>query len=141
MNFEINRRNALVISGLGIADHGWSQSLAYPIKPIKIIVPTPPGGGADYLARLIGQKLSTRLSQAVLIENRPGAAGDTAAEQVSKMAGDGYTIFIGAIAILALSPFLYKNLPAKIYVKYRPIEIREKIIIGVVGVYFNSKKC
>ena len=92
MNFEINRRNALVISGLGIADHGWSQSLAYPIKPIKIIVPTPPGGGADYLARLIGQKLSTRLSQAVLIENRPGAAGDTAAEQVSKMAGDGYTI-------------------------------------------------
>jgi len=111
MNFEINRRKALVISGFGMADHSWSQSMAYPTKPIKIIVPTPPGGGADYLARLIGQKLSTRLSQAVLIENRPGAAGDTAAEQVSKMAGDGYTIFIGAIAILALSPFLYKNLP------------------------------
>lgn len=109
--FEINRRKAMLIGGLGLTNRAWSEPSAYPLKPIKIIVPTPPGGGADYLARLIGQKLSARLSQSIVIENRPGAAGDTAAEQVSKMPGDGYTIFIGAIAILALSPFLYKNLP------------------------------
>ena len=98
----------------------------YPNRPIRFIVPTPPGGGADMLARLVGKKLSDSVGQPVIIDNRPGAAGNVAAGQVSRMPADGYTVFIGAIATLAISPSLYKSLP------YDPIKDFAPITMGVV---------
>ena len=98
----------------------------YPNRPMHFIVPTPPGGGADLLARVVGKKISDSVGQPVIIENRPGAGGNVAAAQVSRMPADGYTVFIGAIAPLAISPSLYKSLP------YDPIQDFAPITMGVV---------
>jgi tripartite-type tricarboxylate transporter receptor subunit TctC len=108
-DMKIDRRGAsLALLSLTVPA-AWAQAGAYPSRPVKLIVPTPPGGGADALARLVGKKLGDLLGQPVVIENRAGAAGNLAAEQVARMAPDGYTIFVGAIA-MAVSPALYKQI-------------------------------
>ncbi|GIK83184.1 MAG: MFS transporter [Alphaproteobacteria bacterium] len=83
----------------------------YPSKPIRFVVPFTPGGSNDVLARLIGQKLSDSLKQAVVVQNRPGAGGNIGAELVAKSAPDGYTFLIAANNIMAINPTLYKSLP------------------------------
>ncbi len=122
----ISRRTALAATLGALSVPAWAQGSGYPSKPIRLIVPTPPGGGADALARVIGQRLSEQMKQPFVIENRPGAAGNTAAEQVARMAPDGYNLFIGAIAPLAISPSLYKSLP------YDPIKDFTPISRGVL---------
>jgi tripartite-type tricarboxylate transporter receptor subunit TctC len=120
------RRSAVVATLGGLTLPARAQSEPYPSRPLKIIVPTPPGGGADAFARVIGARLGEQMKATVIIENRPGAAGNAAAEQVKRMAPDGYTLFIGAIAILAISPSLYKNLP------FDPLKDFSPITMGVV---------
>jgi tripartite-type tricarboxylate transporter receptor subunit TctC len=83
---------------------------AYPTRPIRMIVGFAPGGGTDLTARPIAQKMSELMGQQVLVENRPGAAGNIATEQVARAAPDGYTILMGTIAALAINPSLYGNL-------------------------------
>ena len=83
---------------------------AYPTKPIRMIVGFAPGGGTDLTARPVAQKMSELLGQQVIVENRPGAAGNIATEQVARAAPDGYTILMGTIAALAINPSLYGNL-------------------------------
>jgi len=82
----------------------------YPVKPIRMIVGFAPGGGTDLTARPVAQKLSELLGQQVIVENRPGAAGNIATEQVARAAPDGYTLLMGTIAALAINPSLYGNL-------------------------------
>jgi len=82
----------------------------YPTKPIRMIVGFAPGGGTDLTARPVAQKMSELLGQQVIVENRPGAAGNIATEQVVKAAPDGYTLLMGTIAALAINPSLYGNL-------------------------------
>src|SRR5262245_25174529 len=84
---------------------------SYPTKPIRLIVPNPPGGGVDILARAIGQPLSERLSQSVVVENRPGAGGTIGIGLVAKSPPDGYTLGMGVDATLAIAPALYRKLP------------------------------
>src|SRR6186997_3374832 len=81
----------------------------YPTKPIRLVVPWPPGGGTDVFARVIGQKLSERVGYNVVIDNRPGAAGNIGAEMVAKSPPDGYTIMLATIT-LATNPSMYKAL-------------------------------
>ncbi len=81
---------------------------AYPKQPVKIIVPYPPGGTSDILARAIGQKLTDALGQPVVVENKPGANGNLGADFVAKSPPDGYTLLLGDIGALAISPSLYK---------------------------------
>jgi len=83
----------------------------YPSRPIRILVPTPPGGGADTATRLIAKRMSETIGQPVLVENRPGAGGNVAAEYVARAPADGYTIYMGAIGPMAISPGLYRSLP------------------------------
>jgi tripartite-type tricarboxylate transporter receptor subunit TctC len=80
----------------------------YPIKPLRLIVPFAPGGGNDLLARLVSIQLAAGLGQQVLVDNRPGASGITATDIVAKAAPDGYTMLLGFIGPLALSPSLAK---------------------------------
>ena len=68
---------------------GAQTAAGYPAKPVRLIVPWPPGGGTDVFARVIGQKLAERLGYAVVIDNRPGAAGNIGAELVAKSPADG----------------------------------------------------
>ena len=82
----------------------------YPTKPIRMIVGFAPGGGTDLTARPVAQKMSELMGQQVIVENRPGAAGNIATEQVARAAADGYTILMGTIAALAINPSLYGNL-------------------------------
>jgi len=83
---------------------------SYPAKPIRFIVPFPPGGGNDTLARLIGQKLTAATGQQVIIDNRPGAGGAIGAEAAAKSAADGYTIFLAGVATHGINPNLRKKL-------------------------------
>src|SRR5450756_2801440 len=81
----------------------------YPNKPIRFVVPFPPGSTLDTVGRIMGQKLAERLGQPVVIDNRPGAGGNVGYEFVAKAKPDGYTFVINS-AGLAISPSLYKKL-------------------------------
>jgi tripartite-type tricarboxylate transporter receptor subunit TctC len=82
----------------------------YPTRPIHLIVPYPPGGTADLIARTISQKVSEKLGQPVVIENRPGASGNLGMDAVAKAAPDGYTIGIGATSTNALNAHVYRTM-------------------------------
>jgi tripartite-type tricarboxylate transporter receptor subunit TctC len=91
-----------------------SQSAAsqdYPSRPLRLIVTVPPGGAADFIARLVGGKLSESLAQPVLVENRGGAGGTIAADAVAKAAPDGYTLLQNSITTHGVGPHLYSKLP------------------------------
>ena len=83
----------------------------FPQKPIRFIVPYTPGGTTDLVARTVGQKMSEKLGQPVLIDNRGGAGGNIGMDAVAKAPADGYTIGFGAISTNALNPHVYKSMP------------------------------
>jgi tripartite-type tricarboxylate transporter receptor subunit TctC len=101
---------AIFVAIAGLSCAGAFAADAYPTRPIKMIVGFAPGGGTDLTARPVAAKLSELLGQQVIVENRPGAAGNIATEQVARAAPDGYTILMGTIAALAINPSLYGNL-------------------------------
>ena len=82
----------------------------YPARPIKLLVPIPPGGAPDIVARVVGQKLSDALGQPVVVENRPGSNGNIAAEATARAAPDGYTLMLCADSQLVINPHLYKKM-------------------------------
>ena len=83
---------------------------AYPDKPIKILIPFPPGGGTDFVSRLVGTKLGELTGWQIVLENRPGAGGNLAIEAASKAPADGYTLVMGQTDNMMLGPWLYTNL-------------------------------
>jgi tripartite-type tricarboxylate transporter receptor subunit TctC len=84
---------------------------SYPSRPVRVIVPYPPGDAADILARLIGPKMSDRLGQPMVVENRPGASGQIGMEVLKNAAADGYTIGVGQGGNLVVAPHTYKKIP------------------------------
>lgn len=94
---------------LAIAPFGIAQS--FPDKPIQLIVGFPPGGGVDIVARQLADKLSEQLGQRVVVENKPGAAGNVAMEYVARAKPDGYTLLMGNLGMLTANPALYPKLP------------------------------
>ena len=84
---------------------------AYPARPIRVIVPYPPGGTSDILARSLGDKLGAALGQPIVVENKPGANGNVGADLVAKAPPDGYTLLLADIGALVISPSVYPTLP------------------------------
>jgi tripartite-type tricarboxylate transporter receptor subunit TctC len=82
----------------------------YPVKPVRVVVPTPAGGNPDFIARPVVQKMGESLKQSFVIDNRPGAAGTIGVEFVTRAAPDGYTLLFGAIGHIATPPALYNKL-------------------------------
>ena len=95
---------------LAIAQPAVAQE-TYPARPIKLVVTVPPGGAADFIARLVGAKLSDSMHQPVIVENRAGASGTIAADAVAKAAPDGYTLLQNSITTHGIGPQLYSRLP------------------------------
>ncbi len=95
----------------------------YPNKPIRIIVPFPPGGATDIPARLIAPKLTEALGQPVVIENRAGAGGIIGVEMVAKAAPDGYTLLMATNADFAMTPYIYPKLPYDPFKAFTPISV------------------
>jgi tripartite-type tricarboxylate transporter receptor subunit TctC len=95
----------------------------YPAKPVRLIVPYPPGGGNDTLGRLFAAKLGERLGQPFLVENRPGAGTMIGTEAAAKSVPDGYTILLSSIATHALSPNLYSRVPYDPVKDFAPITL------------------
>jgi len=88
-----------------------SSGQAYPVKPIRWIVPFPAGGGTDIIARALGQKLADAWGQQVIVDNRPGSGGTLGLAAAAKSAADGYTLVLGQTANVALAPAVYAKLP------------------------------
>jgi tripartite-type tricarboxylate transporter receptor subunit TctC len=107
------------LSALGLPAH----AAAYPDKPIRLVVPFPAGGATDLMARTMGQKLSERIGQPVVIDNRAGAGGGIGAEAVATSAPDGYTLLFATMGSLTINPSLYKNL------RYDPVKSFEPITL------------
>ncbi len=108
---SINRRQLLASSAaLAVAGLPAAHAQGFPNKPLKIIVPYPPGGSSDIIARAISQPLSDSLGQPVIVENRPGANGNLGADLVAKSAPDGHTVLLCDVGALAISPAVYTKL-------------------------------
>ncbi len=100
---------------------GTAASQAFPTKPIRIVVPYPPGGTTDIVARPIGKGLQEALGQPVIIENKPGAGGNIGMDFVAKSAPDGHTVAVSSVATLAIGASLYSKLPYDVLRDLAPI--------------------
>ncbi|MDP3251920.1 MAG: tripartite tricarboxylate transporter substrate binding protein [Hydrogenophaga sp.] len=106
----LNRRQLLATSAALAATGFPAHAQSFPNKAVRIIVPYPPGGSSDIIARAISQPLSEGLGQSVIVENRPGANGNLGADLVAKSAPDGHTILLCDVGALAISPSVYTKL-------------------------------
>ena len=102
---------ALIAALSAIVPPAAAQVPAYPTKPIRIVVPFPPGGATDILAREVAQKLNEAWGQQVIVDNRPGAGGNIGSELVAKAAPDGYTLEMGTVGTHAINASLYAKMP------------------------------
>ena len=112
-------RTTVALLALAMAAHVTAQ--AFPAKPIRLVVPFPPGGAVDFYARVVQQPLSEALGQTVVIDNRAGASGMVGAELVAKSPPDGYTLLIGNIASLAINVGIYPKMPYDPLKDFTPI--------------------
>jgi tripartite-type tricarboxylate transporter receptor subunit TctC len=122
---KINMHNFFAACGLVfacMAAAAAADTPAYPARPIRLLIPFPPGGGADTLARIITPKLYAALGQQWVIDNRGGAAGNIATEVVAKAAPDGYTLLLDFSTALTVNPSLYK-LPFDVLKDLQPIAL------------------
>jgi tripartite-type tricarboxylate transporter receptor subunit TctC len=110
---------------------------AYPDKPIKILIPFPPGGGTDFVSRMVGTKLGELTGWQIVLENRPGAGGNLAIEAASKAPADGYTLVMGQTDNMMLGPWLYTNLSYDSVKSFAPV-VQLSVTPAAVGSAANS---
>src|ERR1043166_1099052 len=96
---------------------------AYPDKPLRLIVPFPPGGGVDIVARIVGQQFAENSGQQVVIDNRTGAAGTLGTDLAAKGSPDGYTMLMGSVGPIAFAPSLYSKLPYQPLKDFAPVTL------------------
>ena len=105
---------SFLLAGTPVAAH--AQAAAYPTKPVRLIVAFPPGGSTDIIARLVGQKLSERVGQQIVVDNRGGAGGTIGTEIAARATADGYTLTMGTTSTHVIAPAIFPN------VKYDPVK-------------------
>jgi tripartite-type tricarboxylate transporter receptor subunit TctC len=130
-------RRALLVglalsAAIGLALAQPDPGASYPSRPIRMIVPFPPGGPADLIARFVGQKMSEHWGQPVVIENRPGANTAIGAQMVAKSAPDGHTLLVGMDTTMVMNPILSSNLPYDAAKDFVPVTLLTKNISLVV---------
>ena len=102
---------------------GGAQAQTYPTRPITIVVPAAPGGGGDFTARLLGESLSKSLGQQIVVENKPGANGNLAAQAVARAEPDGYTLLLAYSGSHVANPALFPNLPWDPVKSFSPVAL------------------
>jgi len=117
--FDIARRVLTLLLLLAASATAWAQ--AYPDRPLRLVVGFPPGGSGDFLARIVADELTRELGQPVVVDNKPGAGSNIAAEHVARAAPDGYTILLAGNFTHAINPWLYKNLSWDPHRDFTPI--------------------
>lgn len=108
---------------LALATIGVAHAQAFPNKQVTIVVPFPPGGTTDILARLVGAELGKVWKQPVIVENRPGAGGNIGAAYVAKAPADGHTMLMGTVGTHAINPSLYSNMPYDHIKDFTPVSL------------------
>lgn len=124
-------RRALALLALPLAVAANAQG--YPAKPIKLIVPYPPGASTDAVARQVGQKMSDDLGQPIVVDNRAGASGNIGSDLVAKSPADGYTFLLGTDATHTSNPHLFKAFPFDVIRDATPLTLAAKNILVLVA--------
>ena len=122
---------AALLLALACAGHAYSQG-NYPTKPIRFIVPFPPGGGTDIVSRLVVNKMTETLGWRIVVDNRAGAGGSVGVEVAANSAPDGYTLVMGQTSNLAINPSLYAKLPYVPLRDFSPVSLVSMIPIAVM---------
>lgn len=123
MKIKIKAAASLLVLAASALLAGPAAAQGYPNKPIKIIAPFAPGGVADVLARLVGDKLQKSLGQPVIVENRPGAGGNIGADLVAKSAPDGYTLLMSSAGILTINGSIYPKISFDPATAFAPVTL------------------
>jgi tripartite-type tricarboxylate transporter receptor subunit TctC len=141
MNIRLACLSVVVAIGFALVSAGPASTQgAYPDKVVKMIVPAPPGGQTDVLARLLAQKMQQALGQSVIIDNRPGAGGALGARALAAADPDGYTLFFGNTSTLAVIPAIAKNPGYSPEKNFAPVaSVSESYMILVVHPDFPAK--
>lgn len=112
----------------------------YPVKPIRLVVPFAPGGSSEIVARSVANEMSKTLGQTMIVENKPGGAGNVAMQEVARAEPDGYTLIIGHIGTLAVNPFMFAKLPYDANRDFMPVSLLAKVpSLFVVNAGVNAK--
>lgn len=119
-------------AGLVLAAAAQAQGVAWPTRPVTMVVPFPPGGGTDTGARIVAQKLSVKWGQQVIVENKGGAAGQIGADMVAKAKPDGYTILMGNVGTQAINPSLYPKMPYDADRAFAPISLVAELPLAMM---------
>lgn len=121
----IDRRQfiASAAAGVALAPAAGRAQDAYPARPVKLIVPFPPGGPTDIMGRTAAKAMGEVLGQSFVVENKAGAGGNIGTDAVAKAAPDGYTIGLSAISSLAIAPYMYDKLPFQVEKDFAPISL------------------
>lgn len=120
-----------VLGGALLSMAALAHAGPYPERPVKLIVPFPPGGLVGNVAMALSKKMGEQLGQPVVVENRPGAAGTIAASAVAKAANDGYTILLGTSATHGIAKYIYADLPYDPIADFAPIGVIGDVTVGV----------
>ena len=97
--------------GLSLVAAMSAAQTAWPAKPVRLVVPFPPGGGTDFIARVVGERLAQATGATVVIDNKPGAGGNIGLDAVARSPADGHTLGLGQTANLVINPHLYPKMP------------------------------
>ncbi|MBS0466448.1 MAG: tripartite tricarboxylate transporter substrate binding protein [Proteobacteria bacterium] len=142
MKPSLSRRRCLALAACAVAALAApaAQAQAYPAKPITMVIPFPPGGPTDLVARLLAQKMTAQMGQSVVVDNKPGANGNIGGLFVSKAPADGYTLLYNTSSI-TLSPALYKSMQYDVLRDLAPVALTAVVPLALVvnpGVPANS---
>lgn len=121
MNTVTRRHLILATAAATLAAPSWAQT--YPSRPVRLVVPYPPGGPLDLAARALAEAMREPLGGTVIVENRSGAGGNVGADHVAKSPADGYSLLIGAVATHAINPSLYPRMPYDAERDFAPISL------------------